>query len=173
MNQALINILCIFILTILFLYIFINPNTQLLGKNVWYDPQRLFAYELDGLQTSQQVFDIYTLSHITHGILFYFILYYFNFSNTWIVYISVGLEWLWEIIENTPYIVSKYRSNSAYKNYKGDSIANILGDKIGTILGVFLAMESPSIAIMYAVISEIMLYPYKANLLYLTISAFF
>ncbi|KKL27937.1 hypothetical protein LCGC14_2380180 [marine sediment metagenome] len=171
MNPAIINTIFILILAILFLYIFVDPNAKLFGRKVWYDPQRLLSCERDGEQTSQQIFDIYSFSHVTHGILLYFILNYFNFSAAQIVYIATSLEILWEFLENTPYIIKKYRKNEAYKNYQGDTIVNILGDTICAVIGVYMAMERPKIAIAYAVGSELLLYPYAANFLYLSIGS--
>ncbi len=174
MNQTVLFITSVLILT-LFLYIFIDPNAKFLGRKIWYDPKRLISCERDGKDTSQQVFDIYSFSHITHGILLYFILHVraFNFSNETIIYTAVTLEVLWEFIENTPYIINKYRKNKAYKNYPGDTVANIIGDTICAVLGVYIAMQYPLIAILYVVISELVLYRWRANLLYLSITSLY
>ena len=63
--------------------------------------------------TSQQLIDIYSLSHISHGIIFYLILdgYRINFF-----FQSLIIELAWEIFENTDYIINKYRENEATPN---------------------------------------------------------
>ena len=124
--------------------------------------------ELDGKGTSQQIFDIYSFSHITHRILFYFLLKYLNYNTVNGLYITIFLEILWEIFENTPFIINKYRQKKAYKNYKGDSIVNMIGDIIFTIVGYYFAYKSPKLSIIYLVVSEMLLTPLKANFLYLS-----
>ena len=141
---------------------------EIFGRPLWHHPKKLINFELDGKGTSQQIFDIYSFSHITHGILFYFLLKYLNYNTINGLYITIILEILWEIFENTPYIINKYRQKKAFKNYKGDSIVNMIGDTIFTILGYYLSYKSEKIAILYMIISEIILMPFKANFLYLS-----
>ena len=117
-------------------------TTLFLGRPIWYNPKKIISLELDGADTSQQIFDIYSFSHITHGILLF---YFFKYLNTNVIhglYLTILLELIWEIFENTPYIIKKYRQSPEYKNYKGDSIVNIIGDTIFTILGYYLAYKS-------------------------------
>ena len=161
--------LCVFLL--LFIYMFIPPSSTVGGIPVWYTPKRLISYRLDGRGTSLQAFDIYSFSHITHGILFYFILKKLGMGDNHIVYISACIEFLWEYFENTPFIINKYRRKKEFKNFKGDSIANILGDIIATTVGIYLSYLSPVGAVIYAVVSEMFLYPVGANFLYLSLGS--
>ena len=137
---------------------------------MWSNPKRLVNYKLDGSATSKQVFDIYSFSHITHGILFYFLIKHLNLFHgaTTGLRVTIILETLWEIFENTPFIINKYRQKKAYKNYKGDSIVNMIGDIIFTIVGYYFAYKSPKLSIIYLVVSEMLLTPLKANFLYLS-----
>ena len=141
---------------------------EIFGRPLWHHPKKLINFELDGKGTSQQIFDIYSFSHITHGILFYFLLKYLNYNTINGLYITIILEILWEIFENTPYIINKYRQKKAFKNYKGDSVVNMVGDTILTILGYYLCYKSEKFAILYMFFSEIILMPFKANFLYLS-----
>jgi len=141
---------------------------KIFGRPLWHNPKKLINFELDGKGTSQQIFDIYSFSHITHGILFYFLLKYLNYNTVNGLYITIILEILWEIFENTPYIINKYRQNKKFKNYKGDSIVNMRGDTIFTILGYYLCYKSEKLAILYLFFSEIILMQFKANFLYLS-----
>lgn len=142
---------------------------KLLNRPVWHTPKQLIDYNLDGPGTSKQVFDIYTFSHITHGIIFYYILKNLGYNNNVIVYIAVIIEILWELFENTPFIINKYRKR--FVKYEGDSIVNMIGDVIFTVLGIFLTYFSPKLAFIYIILSEIILYPFRANLLYLSIGS--
>ena len=85
--------------------------------------------------------------------------------------ITIIVETLWEIIENTDYIINTYRKT--YKLYEGDSVVNMIGDVIFTIIGYILAYRYPVIAIIYTVLLEIVLYPYKASLLQLSVLRLF
>ena len=120
--------------------------------------------------SSQEFFDIYSWSHITHGILFYHLFSYFKFPTQQIISFSILSEILWEYIENTNYIIQKYRSHN-FKNYKGDSFINSLGDILFSIIGIYLSYLSPSFSIVIMILLEIILLKYKANFLYLSIGS--
>jgi hypothetical protein len=154
---------------IIFFYLFVNPNKKILGRTIWHEPMKLIDYKLDGDATSKQVFDIYSFSHITHGIILYFILKILGFKN--IIYIAVLIEIIWELFENTSFIINKYRKKKEFKNFTGDSIVNMIGDVMATIIGIYLAYISHKIAILYVIGSELILYPLGANLLYLSIGS--
>ena len=119
--------------------------------------------------SSKGLIDIYSFSHISHGILFYFIFQYLQFDVLNALYLTIILEFLWEMFENTDYIIKKYRKK--YRDYDGDSTINIIGDIIGTIIGYIFAYNLPYISIIYLVLSELLLVPYKANLLELSIGS--
>ena len=120
--------------------------------------------------SSQDFFDIYSWSHITHGILFYHLFSYFKFPTQQIISFSIFSEILWEYIENTDYIIQKYRSHN-FKNYKGDSLINSLGDILFSIIGIYLSYTSSSFSIFIMILLEIILSKYKANFLYLSIGS--
>ena len=46
----------------------------ILGKPLWYDPPKLISFSLNGGDESQQIFDIYSFSHVQGGIILYFLL---------------------------------------------------------------------------------------------------
>ena len=50
---------------------------------------------------------------------------YLNFNTVNGLYITIILEILWELFENTPYIINKYRKKKEFKNYKGDILSKI------------------------------------------------
>jgi hypothetical protein len=146
-------------------------NSSLFGRPIWPKPRALIDYELDGPQTSLQPFDIYAFSHITHGVILYFILYYLKFEFIYILILGIILELSWEFFENTPFIINKYRSNKEFKNYTGDSIVNIIGDTLFTIIGIYLSHWSTTITIITIILLEFILYFYKANFIHLSIGS--
>ena len=170
MNELL-KIILFFITLIILIYILTPTNITAFGLSVWPEPRKIIDYESDGINTSKQIFDIYSFSHISHGILFYFILKYFGFNDYISIYLSIIIEILWEIFENTPFIINKYRKKKEFENYKGDSIVNIIGDVIFTIFGIYLAQKNKGYSILYLLISETLLLPLHANLINLSVGS--
>ena len=70
------------------------------------------------------------------------------------------------MFENTRFIICLYRKD--YGNYDGDSYLNITGDIITTIIGYLFASKTIYGSILFLIISEILLIPYKANLIQLS-----
>ncbi len=93
--------------------------------------------------TSQHLFDPYTFTHILHGVLFFWILRAAlpNLSWAWQLLIATVVECSWEILENSTWVIEKYRENTASLDYFGDSIANSLGDVAACAVGFLIAFK--------------------------------
>src|SRR6476469_9664848 len=78
----------------------------------------------DSPKTSQMLADWYSLSHVVHGLLFYALLWLV--ARRWPVearlLVALLVESSWEVIENTPLVIDRYRSTTAALGYTGDSI---------------------------------------------------
>ena len=95
--------------------------------------------------SSQHISDWYTPSHIIHGFLFYLFL--------WLIFrrISVGeralgaifIEAAWEIVENSPWIIDRYREATIAAGYTGDSVLNSVFDILWMLAGFFFAWRMP------------------------------
>tara|TARA_B100002051_G_C16578822_1_gene556524 strand:+ start:245 stop:664 length:420 start_codon:yes stop_codon:yes gene_type:complete len=118
---------------------------------------------------SKNLFDIYSFSHVSHGILFYLFFKYLKVNFLTGLYLTIILEFLWEMFENTEFIICLYRKD--YGNYEGDSYLNITGDIIATIIGYLFASKTIYGSILFLIISEILLIPYKANFLQLSVGS--
>lgn len=162
-----IRIFLIFILLFFMLFLMTNCQSKLLGKPVWpcpYNENRLrhiYVSESSGKYTSQSVLDPYSLTHVSHGILLFYILYLLHDFQTYssMIYIAIIYEVLWEIIENTPFIIRRYREQSTQsREYHGDSIVNSLGDIFSMTLGFFLAWTFPRYGILCFIFNEMILY---------------
>jgi hypothetical protein len=106
---------------------------------------KLWMGEVLSSENSQQFTDWYTFTHVAHGFGFYLLL--------WLVgprlpvglrfALAIGLEASWEVFENTPFIVDRYRRLALAQGYFGDSIINSAGDTLATAVGFLLARLLP------------------------------
>jgi hypothetical protein len=93
--------------------------------------------------TSQWIADPYTFSHVLHGIFFYWLLLPLRGRlGVWPRFLSASLiEAGWEILENTPLVIDRYRAATASLDYYGDSILNSTFDLVAAMLGFWLAWK--------------------------------
>lgn len=108
---------------------------------------------------SQHLSDWYSLSHIIHGFLFY--------GASWLLMqrqplgvrlaVAVAVESLWEILENSPIIIDRYRTATIALGYSGDSIINSASDIAMMALGFLFASRAPAwITIVTAIALELL-----------------
>lgn len=95
--------------------------------------------------TSQNLFDPYSLSHALHGVLLFWLLLPAArwISAGWRWVLAVAVEVGWEVLENSPIIIERYRTETASLNYFGDSILNSLGDTLSMAAGYLFAASFP------------------------------
>jgi len=157
----------IYLLLLLIILSVFSGDMEILGRPVWSKKKTILNIHRDGPATNQDFLDIYTLTHISHGIIFYLALKYFGLSNKNAIYGAMILEILFEIIENGSFIVDAFRiAPNGTPNYKGDSIINIMSDLLANLLGIYIANISVKLAISYVIISEIIFYKPRTGLLF-------
>lgn len=92
-------------------------------------------------ETSQQLSDWYSFSHLIHGMIFFWLL-------RWLApglplgarfLIAMGVEIAWEITENTPAVIQHYRQQALAAGYVGDSVLNSLCDTATMSTGFWLS----------------------------------
>jgi hypothetical protein len=121
-------------------------------------------------QTSQHIADWYTYSHVLHGIIFYWLLWAIfrgRLSVAARLVIAVLIEGAWEVFENTPFIINRYRSQTVSLNYFGDSVINSVGDMLAMVVGFLIAARLPPwVTVLLLVATEVgMLLLIRDNLL--------
>src|SRR5438105_1929620 len=96
-------------------------------------------------EQSQRFADPYSFTHVVHGLLYYALLWLVArrapVSNRFVA--AVLIEAAWEILENSPLIIDRYRAVTISLGYVGDSVLNSLSDVIMMAIGFLIAVRAP------------------------------
>jgi hypothetical protein len=109
-------------------------------------------------EQSQRFADPYTFSHTIHGMLFYAILW-LAARRAPVRARFIGalvMEGAWEILENSPIIIDRYREATIALGYVGDSVFNSVSDICFAGLGFLFAWRArPWITVAAILVMEI------------------
>lgn len=118
---------------------------HLMGQPLWCKcgGVSLWSWDIWSSHNSQHFIDPYSFTHVLHGVIFCGLLYLLprRVSVPSRFLTAVILEAGWEILENSPTIIERYRAATISKDYFGDSIINSAGDLIACIVGYLLARQ--------------------------------
>ena len=92
-------------------------------------------------ENSQRVADAYSFSHIIHGMLFYGFLWLIarRLPIKFRFLIALLVEAGWELLENSPFIINRYREATIALGYVGDSVLNSVCDIGFMAIGFLIA----------------------------------
>ncbi len=105
-------------------------------------------------ENSQRVADAYSFSHIIHGMLFYGFLWLAarRLPVKYRFLIALIIEAGWELLENSPLIINRYREATIALGYVGDSVLNSVSDICMMALGFLAARFAPRVWVIVATI---------------------
>ena len=112
---------------------------------------KLWWGAVQSAENSQHIADWYTFSHVIHGLLFYGAANLLwrrwrlidGAPTSWALPIAVAVEATWELLENSPLIINRYRAVTSSFGYSGDSIVNSMADIGWMSFGFWLAARLP------------------------------
>lgn len=129
-------------------------SLALMGRVWWCQAGDLWPWSWNvwSQHNSQHLVDPYSLSHLQHGIGLYLLLTALGSCRVDVGRILTAerrtlcvavVEASWELLENTDWMIERYRATTMSLGYTGDSIANSLGDYGACLMGVWLARHLP------------------------------
>ena len=113
------------------------------GRLWWCSCDYLLVWSGDpwSSDNSQHLLDPYSFTHVLHGFVLCGLLALIapRLSPVWQLWLAVSIEALWEVVENSEFVIRRYREETAALGYQGDTIVNSLADIFLCGLGFVLA----------------------------------
>ncbi len=113
---------------------------------IWWCPAGDYypwSFDIWTQHNSQHFIDPYSFTHVLHGIIEFWLigLIFWKMPMVWRLVLALFIETTWEVVENTNYMINRYREETISLNYFGDSIINSLADIVCCGLGFAIAYK--------------------------------
>jgi hypothetical protein len=128
----------------------------------------LYAADTWSADNSQHFADAYTFAHAIKGVAFFWLLaaLFRRLSVGWRMWIATMIEAAWELVENSPPVIERFRAVTVSLGYTGDTILNATGDILAMMLGfaVAKAIGFKKSAVLFVVVELILALTIRDNL---------
>ena len=106
---------------------------------------KLWYGTVQSAENSQHLADWYSLSHVVHGLIFYGLGWLILRRQPWQMRLALAalVEAAWEVLENSPIIIDRYRAVTIALGYEGDSVVNSIADNGWMLSGFAIAHRLP------------------------------
>lgn len=101
---------------------------------------RPWVHDIWSSHCSQHLLDAYSLTHVSHGLILAPVLWLVarRWRTEWRLVAVMLIEAGWEVLENSPPVIERYRTATASLNYAGDSVVNSMGDLLSCAIGFLI-----------------------------------
>lgn len=101
----------------------------------------IWSGQVCSANNSQQFLDPFSFTHVLHGFVYAWLLTLVvpRLTTAWNFWFAITLGSLWELLENSDFIIQRYRTETAALGYQGDTIVNSLGDILCCVVGFMIA----------------------------------
>jgi hypothetical protein len=102
---------------------------------------QIWSGQICSADNSQHFLDPYSFTHVLHGFLFFWLIAWVlpRLNGNWQLALAIAVEALWEVFENTNFIINRFRSQTAALGYTGDTVVNSFGDILCCLVGFIIA----------------------------------
>ena len=103
----------------------------------------IWAGRVCSANNSQQFLDPYSFTHVLHGFLYFWLIVLIlpRLTPAWRLWLAVAVGSMWEVFENSNFIIQRYRADTASLGYHGDTIVNSFGDILCAVAGFMIAQR--------------------------------
>lgn len=104
-----------------------------------------WSWDVTSAHNSQHLIDPYSFTHVLHGLALFAAMRFLlpGWSPARRLALAAALEALWELVENSPFVIARYRATAVAAGYFGDSLLNSASDVGACLAGFWLASRLP------------------------------
>jgi hypothetical protein len=128
----------------------------------------IYAFDTWSSDNSQHLADAYTFAHAIKGVAFFWMLaaLFKKLTVGWRLWIATVIEAAWELVENSPPVIERFRAVTVSLGYTGDTIINATGDILAMMIGfaVAKAIGFKKSALLFVAVELLLAFTIRDNL---------